>query len=220
MDQELDRRSILTGMAALGAAAAYGAQSMLPAPARASLSTGDVDDLDRISEYINQIKTLQGNFVQVASNGVRDGGKFYFRRPGRLRFEYEQPNPILIVSDGTWLAVTDRELKTVDRLPLSSHPLKVLLRKNVNLAAEDKVVAVHRVPGSVSVIARDDEGMLQGELEMVFADPAIELLQWRIVDAQGFAITIALRDIVRDDKIDSKLFRIDDEENPFRDQRQ
>ncbi len=203
-------------MAAMGAAfTLLGRQAW----ATAQLSKSDIDDLDRVSDYINQIKTLQGNFVQVASNGVRDGGRFYFRRPGRLRFEYEDPNPILIVSDGTWLAVTDRQLKTVDRLPLSSHPLKVLLRKKVNLAAEDKIIGVHRIPGSLSVIARDNEGLLQGELEIVFADPAIELLQWKIVDAQGFAITIALRDLVRDDKIDSKLFSIDEEENPFRDQR-
>lgn len=209
----LNRRQLLAALSLLPLAGAA-APSAWAVPAR--LSAQDIDDLNRISAYINSIDTLKGRFVQVASNGVRDEGKFYFRRPGRLRFEYDPPNPILIVSDGTWIAITDRKLKTVNRVPFSGHPLKAILKDHVDLAKEKSVVSVQRMPGTLSVLARDTEGILQGELEIIFADPAIELLQWHMVDAQGFGVTVALRDVERDAKLSARLFHIEDEENPFR----
>jgi len=215
--QALNRRSLLASMAAtIPALSMFG--SAAAEVNRAQLSEQDRDDLERISSYINDIETLKGRFVQVASNGVRDEGSFYFRRPGRLRFEYDEPNPMLIVSDGTWIAVSDRKLNSVNRFPFANHPLKTILKKDVDLAAEQSVVSVLRVPGSLVVLARDSDGILQGELEIVFADPAIELLQWKMVDPQGFAVTIALRDVERDAKLSSKLFKIEEAENPFRQQ--
>lgn len=211
-----DRRSVIASLAALLPALASAGKGQA-AVNKASLSEQDVDDLSRISDYINEISTLKGRFVQVASNGVRDEGKFYFRRPGRLRFEYEEPNPILIVSDGTWIAVTDRKLNSVNRFPFANHPLKTILKKDVELQKEPTIVSVIRAPSSMVVLARDSEGILKGELEMVFADPGIELLQWKMVDAQGFAVTVALRDVERDTKLSSKLFRIEEADNPFKD---
>ena len=172
------------------------------------------DDLERISEYLNGIETLEGRFIQVASNGVQDEGRFYLRRPGRLRFEYDDPNPITIISDGTWVTLTDRKLKTVDRYPLGATPLKLLLKKNVNLQKDANIVTVARDPGSLSVTAREEDGPAQGELTMVFSDPGLELMQWIITDAQGFTTTVALRDIRRDTKISPSLFVVRDV-NPF-----
>ncbi len=174
----------------------------------------DIDDLTRISDYLNGIETLEGRFIQVAPNGVQNQGKFYLRRPGRLRFEYDDPNPITIVSDGTWVTLTDRKLKTVDRYPLSATPLKLLLKKNVNLAKDAKIIEIARDLGSLSVTAREDNGSAQGELTLVFAAPRLELMQWIITDAQGFTTTVALLNLRRDTKISPSLFVARDI-NPF-----
>lgn len=211
----MDRRSLLSACAVLFPALSLPLSATVEA-ARAGLSPEDLDDLKRISDYVNQIKTLRGRFVQVASNGIRDEGNFYFRRPGRLRFEYDEPNPILIVSDGKWIAVTDRKADSVNQFPFANHPLKTILKKNVKLDQEDTIVSVQRMPGSLAVLARDNDGVLQGELEIIFADPAIELLQWKMVDPQGFAVTVALKDVERDEKLSPKLFEIEDKENPFK----
>ncbi len=210
----MGRRAFLAGAAS---AALIGFAATLIGTARAenhSAETGEADDLTRISDYLNGIETLEGRFIQVASNGVQDQGKFYLRRPGRLRFEYDDPNPITIVADGTWVTLTDRKLKTVDRYPLGATPLKLLLKKNVNLAKDANIVDVARDPGSLSVTAREEDGPAQGELTMVFTDPRLELMQWIITDAQGFTTTVALRDLRRDTKISPSLFVVKDV-NPF-----
>ncbi len=202
------------GLIALGWAIALGlgAQGLKAASA---LAPEDINDLDRVSAFLNDVESLQGRFIQVASNGVQDSGTFYFRRPGGLRFEYDEPNPILIVADSRWVVLNDRKLKTVDRFPISATPLKILLKKNINLANEANIVSVQREPGILLITAREDNGPAQGELIMVFSDPALELMQWIITDAQGFTTTVALRDLRRDIKISPRLFRVD-EADPFR----
>ncbi|MEM6358325.1 MAG: outer membrane lipoprotein carrier protein LolA, partial [Pseudomonadota bacterium] len=99
----------------------------LPAAAQ-ELSGAEARDLARISNYLNGTETLQGQFVQVGPDGDLSTGTFFLRRPGRVRFEYDLPNPTLIVADGTWVGVTNRQSETLDRYPLSQTPLDILLR--------------------------------------------------------------------------------------------
>ncbi len=183
--------------------------------AASNLDPEDIADLNRVSAYLNDLGSLEGQFIQIASNGVQDSGTFYFRRPGGLRFEYDEPNPILIIANNSWVVLNDRKLKTVDRFPISATPLKLLLKKHIDLANEANIVSVEREPGSLLITAREDKGPAQGQLTMIFSDPALELMQWIITDAQGFTTTIALRDLRRDTKISPRLFRID-EAQPFR----
>ena len=199
------QRIVLTLVMALAAPGVAAAEN---------LDAEDISDLERVSSYLNEVDSLQGRFIQVASNGVQDSGDFYLRRPGGLRFEYDEPNPILIVADGTWVVLSDRKLKTVDRYPLSATPLKYLLKKEVDLASESNVVAVEREPGVLIVVAREDDGPAQGELTLIFSDPALELLQW-IKDAQVFTTTVALQDVKRGVDLSPRLFRVE-EAQPFR----
>ena len=183
--------------------------------ADSNLGPEDIADLNRVSAFLNEVGSLEGRFIQVASNSVQDSGNFYFRRPGGLRFEYDEPNPILIIANSNWVVFNDRKLKTVDRYPITATPLRLLLKKNIDLANEAHIVSVEREPGNLVITAREDKGPAQGQLTMIFSDPALELMQWIITDAQGFTTTIALRDLRRDTKISPRLFRVD-EATPFR----
>ena len=115
----MDRRRFLAALAAFGAAG--------PATGALAQSGADARDLTRISNYLNGITTLEGDFVQIGPNGDLSEGRFYMRRPGRLRFEYRPPNPALVIADGTWVGVYDQKLETLDRIPLGQTPLALLL---------------------------------------------------------------------------------------------
>ena len=71
-----------------------------------------------VSGYFNELQNLRGNFVQTTADNKRLRGKFFVKRPGRLRFEYNQPSKLLIVADGQQLAIQDLDLNTDDRLAL------------------------------------------------------------------------------------------------------
>jgi len=89
--------------------------------------------LERVSAYLNSIRTLKGGFVQIDPNGDLEQGEFYLAKPGRMRFEYHPPNPTLIVSDGDTVAVKNSKLNTVDRYPLVDTPLDLLLNDKIDL---------------------------------------------------------------------------------------
>ena len=86
--------------------------------------------------------TLTGNFVQIGPDGRRIGGKLTLAKPGRLRFDYDQPSPLEIVADGTSVAVKDRKLGTQDLYFISQTPLKFLLREKIDLARDLTVTDV------------------------------------------------------------------------------
>ena len=120
--------------------------TMLPGLASAQVNAAD---LTRISNYLNGVSTMQGTFVQVGPDGDLSEGLFYMRRPGRIRFEYQPPNPTLIVADGFWVGVYDTIDNTLDRFPLSETPLDLLLRDRVNLRDERAVQSIERSAGQL-----------------------------------------------------------------------
>src|SRR5690606_2560383 len=71
-----------------------------PGSQLAALSPDDVATVARVERYLNGIQTLQGRFVQMASNGAYAEGEIYLERPGHLRFDYDPPSPVLIIANG------------------------------------------------------------------------------------------------------------------------
>jgi len=199
----MDRRTLLLGTVALLAGG-------LAAPALAALSGNDMRDLARISNYLNGITTMQGNFVQVGHDGELSEGEFYMRRPGRIRFEYRPPNPALVIADGVWVGVYDKRLNTLDRYPLNSTPLDLLLRERVDLRKEGAVRSIERGDGIMRVLAIDPDNADQGSITLVFADNPLELRQWIVVDAQGLTTTVALSEMRSNVKLDPNLFFIEE----------
>lgn len=185
---------------------AFAIALVLAAPAPAQ----EARDLARISAYLNSIDTMTGSFVQVDPDGVLSEGRFYISRPGRIRFEYRDPNPALVISDGFWVGVIDKRYNSVDRYPLSDTPLNLILQKNVNLAKEGAVTGVERREGQMRVTAIDPSHPERGSIVLVFSDNPLELRQWIVEDAQGGLTTVALSETKRGVSIPPELFVIPD----------
>jgi outer membrane lipoprotein-sorting protein len=175
-----------------------------------TLSEADRADVGRVETYLNQVRSLKADFSQVAPDGSLSDGKFFLRRPGRLRFEYDPPNPILIVGDGTWIVVYDSETNQVDRLPIGQTPLSVLVRDRVSLGDGMEVTEVRRQPGVLEISLVDPANRDQGSITLVFSDPPLELRQWLVTDSQRQVTTVQLRDATRNVDLDAKLFVFND----------
>jgi outer membrane lipoprotein-sorting protein len=204
----MTRRILLAG--AFAALFAAGLGLGLPAPSAAQMSGEDARDLSRISNYLNGVTTLEGTFVQIDHDGELSEGLFYMRRPGRIRFEYKPPNPALVIADGTWVGVYDTRLNTLDRIPLGSTPLDLLLSERVDLRSDNAIRSIERAPGLMRVTAIDPDAPDQGSITMVFAEAPLELRQWIVIDAQGLTTTVALSEMRSNVKLDPKLFFIED----------
>lgn len=177
---------------ALAVAALLGASAL---PAAAPAQSGR--DLARISAYLNALDTAEGDFIQIAPDGETSDGRFFIDRPGRIRFEYTPPNPSLIVSDGTWVAVYDLRDCTKQTTALSSTPLQLLLAERIDLRRDGVVTGIESRPGQMRVTAVNPENRGQGSITLIFNENPLELRQWIIVDAEGRATTVALSSVRR-----------------------
>lgn len=186
--------------------AAVGAPTALPA----SLEPADpATVLAQANAYFNGISTLTGSFMQIAADGRRIGGKLTIAKPGRLRFDYDQPSPLEVVADGTSVAVRDRKLATQDTYFIAQTPLKFLLREKIDLARDLTVTEVTNDPGGVR-IALEDRATLGGtsKIQLYFDAEVKTLSQWRITDPQGYLTTVQLSNLQKGKPVDSTLFFI------------
>jgi len=163
-------------------------------------------DLARIDAALNSISNFEGRFSQFNPDGSVDQGKIYLTRPGRLRFEFDDPNPLLVVSDGVTLVQHDKVLETTDRVPLSSTPLNFFLRENVQLARDTEVVSLIKSPQDIRVTSIDGSGDMEGAITMVFDSTTLAFKAWVIEDALGGQTVVELADLAYNGNINPRLF--------------
>ncbi|MDO8290820.1 MAG: outer membrane lipoprotein carrier protein LolA [Parvibaculum sp.] len=201
------------GIAILALAIASAGSTSAHADETQNLNASDRTDIDRVSAYMSSLTDMEGNFLQVGPDGSLAEGKFYLRRPGRLRFEYTPPEKMLVVADGTWVAVKDGYSAT-QRYPLGATPLGLLLEEHVDLAKEVKILSVERQPGALRIKLADKSGNAPGDITLVFDEPSLQLRQWVVTDAQGLQTTVALRSIQNGIRANNGLFVIRMEQRP------
>ncbi|UMY19979.1 outer-membrane lipoprotein carrier protein LolA [Methylobacterium organophilum] len=165
--------------------------------------------LERANAYFNGFQTLTGSFIQTGADGRRIGGKLTLSKPGRLRFEYDQPSPLEVVADGTSVAIRDRKLGTQDLYFISQTPLKFLLREKIDLARDLTVTEVTNDPNGYRV-ALEDRSTLGGtsRIQLLFDAEMKTLSQWRITDPQGYLTTVQLSNLQKGKAVDMSLFFI------------
>ena len=181
---------------------------LLPQPSWAApLSAEDKDALKKVEAYFNGLTTLQARFLQVSSQGATAQGILSLKRPGRMRFEYDPPSPVLLVSDGIWLIFQDNELQQTTHVPLGSTPLAVLVEDPVDLTGNLEVLDVRHDPGVIRLLMRMRDDPEAGFIQMVFSDSPLELRQWTITDAQGIEVKVALLETRKGMKLEDDLFK-------------
>src|SRR5690349_17962285 len=140
-------RRIVLGLVGLLSVALFSGAGHAP-PKMANFTAEQRTQLDKISAYLNSIRTLKGNFVQVDSNGGLEEGDFYLAKPGRMRFGYRRPSAVLVVSDGDTVAVKNAKLKPVDRYPLTDTPLDLILGEKIDLNHNLALTGMSEQPGA------------------------------------------------------------------------
>ena len=178
----------------------------------AALPPEDQALVERAAAYLDGLGQAHGRFVQTDARGHASEGELYLSRPGKARFEYQNPPTMLVVADGFTVMVLDRRLQTFNRYPLGSTPLGLFLQKHVRLDKID-ITSVERVEGGFSITARGGGHGVRGQITLSFSDNPIALRQWSIIDAQGGRTTVRINDLQAAQGLDPALFQL---RNPSR----
>lgn len=173
---------------------------------------------ERALEIFAAITTMEARFRQVNADGSINEGALALSRPGRVRFAYDAPSPLLIVADGSTVAIADSALETVDRAPIRSTPLRWLLAPADELERSGAIVETGRFDNQLYVTLVDPEGEAEGRVTLVLddTDPAlpasgVALNGWYAVDALGGVTQVNLSEVRLGERADPRLFILDDD---------
>jgi outer membrane lipoprotein-sorting protein len=194
----------------VGAAAGNWTQSVTREAAIAGeeFDKKQVELIRKVSTYFTQLSEIKGGFVQTSSDDKRLRGKFFVKKPGRIRFDYNLPSRLLILSDGQYLVIQDHDLKTDDRISLDNTPFRVLLASDVDLIRDARILSVQDVDDVIVLALRDKNPDTPGSIKLFLAKkPNLELKEWITTDSQGLETRVELTDLSKAENLDPALFR-------------
>ena len=190
------------------------AAAAAPAPAKVFSNLSDAAVAAEVLGHLENLTTLSGNFVQTAPSGAMATGKVYLRRPGQIRFDYDDPSPITIVATGGMVYVENAELETTDSYPLKKTPLRFLLGKKIDIGGA-LLKSVERGPDAVAVTYASTDEETEGEITLVLSAPNLAIEQWAVRDPQGGVTVVALNSVTSGAPLENRLFRAPDAGGAF-----
>ena len=173
----------------------------------ASAQAANNDKAQLIADHFSSVKTMKGEFVQFGPRGEQTGGKFYLERPGKIRFNYEEPSPMRVIADGKSVVIGNLKLKTWDIYPLSKTPLALLLDNRIDLKGK-MVRDVKEEPDLITIKLGDKSIFADSTITMMFDPKSYELRQWTITDNQGKDTSVMIFNVETGVAFDEKVFRV------------
>lgn len=174
------------------------------------------DAADSLRSFLDEAQTMSAAFTQtlLSEHGEAaqsSSGRFYVKRPGRFRWDYESPAEQVVVSDGKslWMYDVDLEQVTVRTIDesLSGTPA-MLLSGRGSLDDNFRIVDMY-----------DRDGLAWVDLEPLEASPEFESLRVgldgdvvaciEVVDSLGQLSRLEFSDFLRDPPLDDALFHFD-----------
>lgn len=185
--------------------------SLLLSPSVTAAAESRATVLSRVEQYLSNISTIVSDFSQVAPDGQITSGKFYLKRPQQMRWQYNPPTPILMVTRGSFLTYYDYELNQVSDIPLQDTLLGFLSQKRISFA--DKAVKVthfEQEAGIIRVTLVQSDKPDDGALTLEFSDRPVQLYNMRVTDATGQTTSVALNNARFGVTLDNKVFEFKD----------
>lgn len=185
--------------------------------ASAQAQDAQIVSLAALSAYFNALETAQATFTQINFDGTVSTGDLYLHRPGRMRFDYDGED-LLVIAGGQRVAIFDGRSNTrPEQYPLAETPLSLVLAQQVDFTRSG-LVADHSFDGTATrVLAQDPDRPEIGTLELVFTGDPVELRQWVVTDSGGVETTVVLGGLETGVPLRPALFSINTEINTRRD---
>ncbi|MDX2156421.1 MAG: outer-membrane lipoprotein carrier protein LolA [Hyphomicrobiaceae bacterium] len=189
----------------------WGKTDVTPSPVVAgiTLDARQMEVVQKVNAYFNALENMKGQFLQTTSDNKRMKGRLYMKKPGRVRFDYALPSKQLVISDGQQIAIIDSDIGTDDRVMVDQTPFRVLLRKDVDLIRDARILEVQEADDLIILALQDKSKDASGRIRLFMATkPEIELKEWVTTDAQGLDTRVEVSSIDRKDTVDAGMFKM------------
>ncbi len=175
----------------------------LPASAQSAPLTPEVKQAER---YLQNLGTARARFLQTAPNGAQLIGTFYLDRPGKLRFEYDDPIEDFVVADGMFIYFYDSELGEQTNAPIGQTLADFILRRDLQLFGDVRVTDVKSSNNLLQVTLVQSADPAAGAITLGFSEEPFALKKWRITDSMGSMTEVELFDLQTGIELADNLF--------------
>ena len=159
-----------------------------------------------VKEYLYNLNSLEADFLQVSSDGSIKEGKIFLSLPGKLRISYDNPDNLLITSNGFWLTVQDKKLKQTNNFPLNQTPLNLFLNKELNFEENKFKIKFEKSSGIIALTFSDNEKLNSSIFKLIFTTSPLKLKKWVIIDEFDNETSVLLQNLVTGKKYSHVLF--------------
>ena len=169
--------------------------------------------ITRVQDYLSGLTTIASEFIQVAPDGKLSSGKFFLERPGRMRWQYNPPTPILMVANGSDMVYYDYELEQISHIPMDSTLIGFLAQEKIRFDNNVGIISFKEGAGTIRIGVAQRSKPTDGQLVLELSDKPLLIRNMVVTDANGQVTTVSLNNANFGAKIDKNLF-------DFRDPRQ
>ena len=163
-------------------------------------------DFIYVKEYLFNLNSLEADFFQVSTDGNIKEGKIFLSLPGKLRISYNNPDNLLITSNGFWLTVQDKKLKQTNNFPLNQTPLNLFLNKQLNFDQDEFKIKFEKSSGVITLTFSDNQQLNSSIFKLIFTTLPLKLKKWVIIDEFNNETSVLLQNLVTGKKYSHVLF--------------
>lgn len=166
----------------------------------------------RVEKYLSGLTTVSADFNQVAADGSKASGHFFLKRPGRMRWQYSPPTPLLIVSDGRAITYYDAELDQVSYIGVDDTLAGFLAQKDIRLDSPTTKLTKFEAAsdGTLRATLMQRKKPEEGTMTLVFSDKPLAITAIEITDATNKTSRVSLSAVKYGEIFEDKLFTFDD----------
>lgn len=204
-------------LAILAANVAVAAPRGARVPYNASATLEEVEGTERdqivakVEAYLSGIPSIIANFSQTSSDGSAGTGKFFLKRPGKMRWQYNPPAPILIVSDGKVVTYYDAGLDQISYIGIDDTLATLMTKKEIKLESNNvHLTKVEHGGGVIHVTMVQKKKPDEGSMTLELKENPLEIKRLITLDATGNETIVTLKNTQFGPVLDDKLFIFED----------
>ena len=160
--------------------------------------------LKLIKDYLEDIRTLQARFSQSDYMGDIMTGDLFLKKPGKIRFSYDPPHYLQIVSKQKAILIFDPKNSGSGPLtyPLSYTPLGFLIKNDLSSLISENGESFE-LNDFIFLKIRNP----QYQVSIEFNKNPISITGWEFKNQMGEMIKIRLTDIRKNNYISDEIFK-------------
>ena len=169
--------------------------------------------LNLIKDYLGDIRTLEAKFSQTNHRGDIMTGDLFLKKPGKIRFSYDPPYNLQIVSKQQAVLIFDPKNSGSGPLiyPISSTPLSFLIERDLSSFINENGESFELDELLFFKIRNP-----QYNLSIEFNKNPVSIAGWEFENQMGEIIRIKLKNIQKNNYLSDEIFKTEKDYEKFK----